>query len=93
MDLGIEVILALFSRKGLQDIFDFAAHQQSIESQNAKRIFALQGKYIHTIDSVISFLQGHNPTLARNYTSFRKNKLCQQRCAIYRQYRYKSQRV
>ena len=50
MDLGIEVILALFSRKGLQDIFDFAAHQQSIESQNAKRIFALQGKYIHTID-------------------------------------------
>ena len=65
MDLGIEVILALFSEKGLQDVFDFAALQQSIESENAKRIFALQGKYIHTIDSVISFLQGHNPTLAR----------------------------
>ncbi|HBN03294.1 MAG TPA: radical SAM protein, partial [Bacteroidetes bacterium] len=58
MDLGIEVILALFSEKGLQDVFDFAALQQSIESENAKRIFALQGKYIHTIDSVISFLQG-----------------------------------
>ena len=65
MDLGIEVILALFSKKGLQDIFDFAAQQQSIESENAKRIFALKSKYIHTIDSVISFLQGHNPTLAR----------------------------
>lgn len=65
-DLGIEVILALFSKKGLQDLFqtsnsNFQKHELS---DNAKRIFALQDEYVKTIDSVIAFLQGKNPTLA-----------------------------
>ena len=65
-DLGIEVILALFSKKGLQDLFEFSSSKFSQEelSDNAKRIFALQDEYIKTIDSVIAFLQGKNPTLA-----------------------------
>ncbi|WP_443943658.1 B12-binding domain-containing radical SAM protein [Pedobacter sp. AW1-32] len=65
-DLGIEVILALFSKEGLQDLFDFGRAQSdwSETSQNTKRIFALRDEYLKTIHPVISFLQGRNPTLA-----------------------------
>jgi hypothetical protein len=64
-DLGIEVILALFSKKGLQDLFQvFISKFDESYSENAKRIFALQDEYVKTIDSVIAFLQGKNPTLA-----------------------------
>ena len=65
-DLGIEVILALFSKKGLTDLFEASSSTSQIEtwSENARRIFALQDEYIKTIDSVIAFLQGKNPTLA-----------------------------
>ncbi|WP_281633609.1 B12-binding domain-containing radical SAM protein [Flavobacterium luteolum] len=67
-DLGIDVILELFSRKGLIDLFQvsgfkFEAVGNEI-SDNSKRIFALQDEYIKTIDPVIQFLQGKNPTLA-----------------------------
>jgi hypothetical protein len=61
-DLGIEVILKLFSKKGLEDLFQ-SNNQQPI-TDNCKRILALQDEYIKTIDSVIAFLQGKNPTLA-----------------------------
>jgi hypothetical protein len=64
-DLGIEVILALFSRKGLQDLFSYAEKSPGqSRSGNAKRIIALKDEYIKTIDAVIAFLQGKNPTLA-----------------------------
>lgn len=65
-DLGIEVILALFSKKGLGDLFEASSVASKIEtwSENARRIFALQDEYVKTIDSVIAFLQGKNPTLA-----------------------------
>jgi hypothetical protein len=67
MDLGIEVILELFSKKGLESIF--ATSSSQLPSSNLERIFALKQDYIHTIDSVISFLQGKNPTLARQICS------------------------
>ncbi|MDQ8012203.1 MAG: radical SAM protein [Flavobacterium nitrogenifigens] len=65
-DLGIDVILELFSKKGLQDLFQVSEFQVSGSeiSENSKRIFALQDEYIKTIDPVIQFLQGKNPTLA-----------------------------
>jgi hypothetical protein len=63
-DLGIEVILALFSRKGLDDLFSYAEGLSQSRSSNAKRIFALKSDYLKTIDPVIAFLQGKNPTLA-----------------------------
>ena len=64
-DLGIEVILALFSRKGLEELFFHAGElPDQTKSSNAKRIFALRSEYIRTIDAVIAFLQGKNPTLA-----------------------------
>lgn len=42
----------------------FQSISQQPTSDNCKRIFALQDEYIKTIDSVIQFLQGKNPTLA-----------------------------
>ena len=65
MDLGIEVILELFSRKELTEIFCHAAPSRSEISENSNRILSLKSDYINTIDSVIEFLQGKKPTLAR----------------------------
>jgi len=64
MDLGIEVILELFSKAGIKKIFEKETNINSI-SENSKRIFALKEEYIKTIDQVILFLQNQNPTLAR----------------------------
>jgi len=61
-DLGIEVILKMFSRQGLTDLF--ATKSEKPLSVNSKRILALKDEYLKTIDSVIDFLQGKNPTLA-----------------------------
>ena len=68
IDLGIEVILALFSKSGIEKIF---SKTYSLEgtSENSKRIFALREEYIKTIDQVILFLQNKNPTLARQICS------------------------
>lgn len=63
-DLGIEVILALFSRQGLSRMFERIGSPGPDASDNARRILALQDHYIHSIEGVISFLQGKNPTLA-----------------------------
>lgn len=65
MDLGIEVILELFSRKGMESIFDKAYKNEQINSLNSQRIYALQDQYLQVIEPVISFLQGQNHTLAR----------------------------
>ncbi len=62
MDLGIEVILSIFSSDGLTHLFDNATKNNL--SENAKRIITLSSDYVKTIDSVIVFLQGKNPTLA-----------------------------
>ena len=67
MDLGIGVILQLFSKKGISTLIP----KEEIEhySSNSQRIFALKDEYIKTIDSVISFLQGKNPSMARQICS------------------------
>ncbi|MBL0009132.1 MAG: radical SAM protein [Saprospiraceae bacterium] len=64
MDLGMETILVLFSKAGLEKLFSDHTHSVSIGSANAKRIFTLQENYINTIDPVIRFLQDQDPTLA-----------------------------
>ena len=63
MDLGIEVILELFSKQGLTAIFEHPS--PNIQHPNLQRIYSLRQDYINTIDSVIEFLQGKNQTLAR----------------------------
>ena len=61
-DLGIDVILSLFSKQGLIDLFETETFGQL--SKNSKRILALKEHYIQTIESVIQFLQGRNSTLS-----------------------------
>ena len=63
-DLGIEVILELFSKTGLTDLFDEVLQRGVELTDNSKRIVTLRNSYINTIDYVIDFLQDNNPTLA-----------------------------
>ena len=64
-DLGIEVMLLIFSKKGLIKLFkEIYAQSEKPLSENALRIITLQEDYIQSIDAVILFLQGKNPTLA-----------------------------
>ena len=65
-DLGIEVITAIFSKKGLTELFQICGPPQTF---NAERIVALQADYILTIEAVMAFLQGKNQTLARKICS------------------------
>ena len=63
---------SLFSKECLTEIFHYADKEDIIFDENAERIFQLKDQYINTIDNVISFLQGNQPTLAykiceRNY--------------------------
>ena len=62
-DLGIEVTIELFSKNGLTKLFAAIDINKEL-SENASRIIALKEDYIQTIDGVILFLQGKNPTLA-----------------------------
>jgi hypothetical protein len=65
-DLGIEVILNLFSAPGLRKMF---AHAEILDlelSENCYRIYSLREEYIRTINHVIRFLQNKNPTLAHS---------------------------
>ena len=64
VDLGIEVILDLFSSKGLTDLFQKIQQKKIKLSKNAKRIVKNKNEYINTIDIVISFLQDTNPTIS-----------------------------
>lgn len=65
MDLGIEVILQLFTKKTFKTIFETAEANKTIVTENAQRIFTLKEEYLKPIESVIGFLQGKMPTLAR----------------------------
>ena len=66
-DLGIRVILRIFSKEGLQEVFE-AIGQKDIQSfsPNSRRIYKLREEYIQTISPIIHFLQFENPTLAYN---------------------------
>ena len=62
-DLGIEVILELFSKKGLTNLFS-SIQLKDTYSANAKRMLVLKNDYINSMDAVILFLQGKNTVLA-----------------------------
>jgi radical SAM superfamily enzyme YgiQ (UPF0313 family) len=62
-DLGIEVLIALFCKDGLKNLFSTRSTSKNL-SENAQRIIALQDEYILHIDQVMLFLQGKNATLA-----------------------------
>jgi len=60
MDLGIEVILEIFSKTGLINLFS-KIHVEP--SSNTGNIVNNQDSYLDTIDECISFLQGNKPEL------------------------------
>ena len=66
-DLGIEVMLTIFNKEGLVLIFENCPKNEDekweLISDNAKRIIKLKDDYIKSIDAVILFLQGKQPTL------------------------------
>lgn len=63
-DLGIEVILALFSKQGLKELFARLENFDAELEANIYRIYNLREAYMQTIDPVMRFLQNKNPTLA-----------------------------
>ncbi|WP_322550352.1 radical SAM protein [Flavobacterium psychraquaticum] len=68
MDLGIEVIIDVFSKNELIAMFQSVDSDAEL-SENTQRIIALKNEYIKTVDSIIAFLQGKNPSLARQICS------------------------
>ncbi len=62
-DLGIEVTIQLFSKKGLEELFSRISTDK-VYSENAQRILTLKNEYINCIDDAVLFLQGKNPTIA-----------------------------
>ncbi len=64
-DLGIEVINELFSSKKLSQLFDSIDANTRGFDQNLMRIIGMKAAYVSTIDTVLEFLKGHQPNLAR----------------------------
>lgn len=63
-DLGIEVILELFTIGGLEQVFEQAEYSYDQLDKNLQRIVRLRESYISSIEPTIAFLQHKNPTLA-----------------------------
>jgi hypothetical protein len=64
-DLGLKLVLRVFSRKGLEKVRQFILERN--EGASSERVaFFLEAypDYLRTIEPVVSFLQGHDPTLA-----------------------------
>ena len=63
--MGIEMVLALFSRAGLNRVFEVLRTKPIDELPGeARQMLSLARAYGETIDPVIRFLQGQDPTLA-----------------------------
>lgn len=63
-DLGLDMILRLFSRAGLQEAFRrIKAHRRPWRGE-VQQFLALEDSYLATIEPVIAFLQGKDPMLA-----------------------------
>ena len=64
-DVGIEMVLALFSRDGLSRVFTEIRKTPLDELPGeARQMLSVERAYLETIDPVIKFLQGQDPTLA-----------------------------
>jgi radical SAM superfamily enzyme YgiQ (UPF0313 family) len=63
-DVGIEMMLALFSRAGLARLFAQVRALGPRSPGEAKQMLALESAYVEAIEPVVDFLQGKDPTLA-----------------------------
>ena len=65
-DLGIEMVLRLFSPGGLREVFRLVRQiQQDDLPEQALSMLADEDAYLGTIETVVTFLQGKNPGAAR----------------------------
>ena len=69
MDLGMEVILSIFSKNGLTQLFKKAKELEQFQNENTERIYTLRQDYINCVEPVIEFLQGKNQSIARQINS------------------------
>ncbi len=65
MDLGLELTLKIFSKKGLIKLFDLI-HSENDLDQNSLVIYTQKNQYIKFVEPVILFLQGKNSSFANN---------------------------
>lgn len=63
-DLGIEMVLRLFCRSGLQAVFEHVHKRQDEVPGEVRQMLAVEPAYLNAIEPVIEFLQGRNPSLA-----------------------------
>ncbi len=63
-DMGLQLVLRLFSPAGLQQVFVEIEDGDFILSDNARRMCRLRDRYVATIAPVIRFLQNKDLTLA-----------------------------
>ncbi|GHA69528.1 B12-binding domain-containing radical SAM protein [Pontibacter akesuensis] len=71
-DMGIELVLKMFSRTGLKQIFEAIEAGDFELSDNSLRMLRLKREYLNTIEPVIRFLQNKDSTLAQqiSYSRF-----------------------
>ncbi|WP_439881286.1 B12-binding domain-containing radical SAM protein [Pontibacter sp. MBLB2868] len=71
-DLGIELVLKMFSKYGLTRIFKEIETGAYELSDNSLRMLRLKREYLHTVEPVIRFLQNKDLTLAQqiSYSRF-----------------------
>ena len=67
-DLGIEMVLRLFTRPGLTRAFNAMRDLNSDLPPEAIRMLASEQAYLDNIDAVIAFLQGRTPNAAAQFT-------------------------
>ena len=63
-DMGLQLVLRLFSEEGLKRVFQEIEAGGFDLSDNARRMVRLQGRYLATIAPVLRFLQNKDLTLA-----------------------------
>jgi radical SAM superfamily enzyme YgiQ (UPF0313 family) len=76
-DIGIELFNMLFSQKGLEEVFDIASKARRLPNSLTK-VLQNRQRVLVSIDQVLSFLQGKDPTFAyravsKNYWPFIDN--------------------
>jgi len=69
LDLGLDLILKLFSSSGLEQVFDYCEKSDRDMSWQARKTLALKSDYLFCVDAVILFLQNKDLTLAQRIFS------------------------
>ena len=64
-DLGIEMVLRLFSRGGMSRVFEDLERRKEVLPTEARRMLANRAPILDSIDPVVTYLQGKAPELAR----------------------------